>query len=181
MRHGQTNYNVMRLHNADPNINVCLTPDGIIEAKKVAEQLRNEPLDVIFVSELLRTKQTANYINKYHDLPVIVDSRLNDINSGFEGRSIEEYHNKRDSSADAFTYRFSEDVESPEDVFKRTQGFLEYLTTLEYNNILVVTSKHNFRHFRSIIDNLDPRRSLKEYIPNAKIMIREIKVPRDND
>lgn len=90
VRHGQTNYNVAGLHNSDPSIDVHLTNNGIDEAKQVALKLKDEPFDALFVSELPRTRQTAEYINEYHKLPILVDARLNDINTGFEGG---QFHN----------------------------------------------------------------------------------------
>lgn len=173
VRHGQTNYNVAGLHNSDPSVDVYLTEAGIDEAKQVAEKLKNEAFDALFVSELPRTKQTAEYINKYHKIPIRVDSRLNDIDTGFEGKSVEEYHRERDASPDIYTFRYK-NAESSEDVLKRTRSFIDDLKNSSYTNVLIVTSKHNFRHFRSIIDGLDPRISLRDHIPNADILVREI-------
>ena len=74
VRHGQTNYNVVGLYNVDPTVDVFLTKVGIGEAKQLAEQFKNEPFDAIFVSELPRTRQTAEYINQFHNLPILVDA-----------------------------------------------------------------------------------------------------------
>lgn len=173
VRHGQTNYNVLGLYNSDPTVDVFLTETGIDEAKCVAEQLKDEPFDAIFISELPRTRQTAEYINKYHKLPLFVDARLNDINTGFEGQAVEHYHKKRDASPDIYTFRYR-NAESSEDVYKRVDAFIKDLRKQNYSNVLIVTSKHNFRHFRNIVDGLDPRKSLHEPIPNAEILIRKI-------
>ena len=173
VRHGQTNYNVVGLHNADPTVDVFLTKVGISEAKQLAEQFKNEPFDAIFVSELPRTKQTADYINQFHDLPIIVDKRLNDINSGCDGQKAAGFRAERDASPDSFTYR-REGFESSEDVYNRTADFLRDIKKKGHKNVLVVTSKHNFRHFRNIIDHLDPRISLSQPVPNATALIREI-------
>ncbi len=173
VRHGQTNYNVAGLHNSDPSIDVHLTPDGINEAKQVALELKDEPFDALFISELPRTRQTAEYINEYHKLPILVDARLNDINTGFEGQTVEQYHKKRGASPDIYTFRHG-DAESSEDVYNRTEAFIEDLRKQNYSNVLIVTSKHNYRHFRNIIDRLDPRRSLREHVSNAEILVRYI-------
>lgn len=173
VRHGQTNYNVVGLHNADPTVDVFLTEVGISEAKQLAEQFKNEPFDAIFVSELPRTKQTAEYINRFHNLPILVDKRLNDINSGCDGQKAAEFRAERDASPDSFTYR-REGFESSEDVYNRTADFLRDIKKKGYENVLVVTSEHNFRHFRNIMDHLDPRISLSQPVPNATALIREI-------
>lgn len=173
VRHGQTNYNVLGLLNSDPTVDVFLTEAGIDEAKRLAEQFKNEPFDVIFISELPRTRQTADYINKYHSLSLVVDKRLDDIDTGFEGEHESGYHAERNAAPDPFTYRHGT-FESSEDVYDRVYSFLDDLKKTEFRNILIVTSRHNFRHFRNIIDHLDPRESLKHDIPNVEILIREV-------
>lgn len=145
VRHGQTNYNVAGLHNANPKVDVHLTDTGISEAKVIAEKLKDIPFD----------------------------ARLNDIDSGFEGRPVTDYHLLRDNSPDPFTYRYP-GAESSEDVYHRTEEFLKDLKSQDYHDVLVVTSKHNFRHFHSIIDHLNPRTSLKKHVKNAEILIRKI-------
>lgn len=173
VRHGQTNYNVLGLHNIDPAVDVHLTEVGVAEAKAVAEKLKNKVLDVIYVSELPRTRQTTEVINEKRGLPMMVDRRLNDIDAGFEGKTVDEYHARRDAAKDAFTFKMP-GAESPEEVYERTKSFLNDLKQTNYQNVLIVTSKHNFRHFRNIIDGLDPRKSLHSFVKNAEILEREI-------
>ena len=91
MRHGHTNYNQLGLCNDDPRIDVHLTNTGIAQAQTAAQQLKSIPLELIVTSALPRTQQTAAIINQYHQVPVQVHHRLNDIRSGFEGRSVNEY------------------------------------------------------------------------------------------
>lgn len=91
MRHGETNYNRLGLCNDNPMRNVHLTDTGIRQAEQAAEQLRHKPLRRILVSELPRTRQTAEIINRYHQVPVESHPALNDIQSGFDGRPVAEY------------------------------------------------------------------------------------------
>jgi alpha-ribazole phosphatase len=91
MRHGQTNYNLLGLCNDDPTQDVHLTPAGIAQAEAAAEQLRLTPLDMIVTSELPRTRQTAEVINRHHQLTLRSHAALNDIRSGFDGRPVSEY------------------------------------------------------------------------------------------
>ena len=75
-RHGRTNYNDLGLCNADPAVDVHLTPSGVAQAGALAEKLKLVPLDHIFASELNRTQQTAEIINKFHNLEIEIDARL---------------------------------------------------------------------------------------------------------
>lgn len=175
-RHGETNYNVLVLHNADPSVNVHLTEKGIQEAKTLGTTLQHENFDAVFVSELPRTQETARYVLesiKTTPPQIIIDRRLNDINTGFEGKSVADYHKLRDASDDIYTFRYK-NFESSEDVFRRTADFLNFLRQQPYQNVLIVTSKHNFRHLRSLLDHLDPRASLHEHIPNGELLVHEL-------
>lgn len=107
-RHGETNYNVLVLHNADPSVNVHLTEKDIQEAKTLGATLQHK------------------------------------------------------------------NFESSEDVFRRTADFLNFLRQQPYQNVLIVASKRNFRHLRSLLDHLDPRASLHEHIPNGELLVREL-------
>jgi len=91
MRHGQTNYNLLGLCNDDPGRDVHLTATGIAQAETAAKQLRQTPLDMIVTSELPRTRQTGDIINRYHRLVLQQHPALNDIRSGFDGRPVSEY------------------------------------------------------------------------------------------
>ena len=91
MRHGHTNYNQLGLCNDDPRTAVHLSETGIRQAQAAAQTLRSEALELIVTSELPRTRQTAEFINAFHHVPLCTHPALNDIRSGFDGRSVEEY------------------------------------------------------------------------------------------
>lgn len=172
VRHGQTNYNVQDLINYEPQVNVYLTENGASEASNVSEQLASVPFDVIYVSELPRTHQTAQIIRPKDNF--IMDARLNDINNGFEGRSVSEFKALRNQSSDPYNFRYDEASESSQDVYNRVNDFLNDIRTKNYESVLIVTSAHVWRHFRNILDHRNPSTTLHESIPNGEILIREI-------
>lgn len=138
-RHGRTNYNDRGLCNSDPAVDVHLTDTGITQAETLANQLKEVRIDHIFVSELKRTRQTADIVNKFHDRPITVDRRLNDINMGFEGRHFTEYF-KALGTADRWTTRLN-GGESVEDIKIRAASFIDDLRTETYDSVLIVTSE----------------------------------------
>ena len=91
MRHGQTNYNKLGLCNDDPAKDVYLTENGILQAEQAAHQLHHRPIELIVTSELPRTRQTADIINQYHQVPIIAHAAINDIRSGFDGMPVVDY------------------------------------------------------------------------------------------
>ncbi len=86
VRHGHTNYNRFGIMNDDPSVNVRLTKKGIRQAQKASDALKDTPLTHIYISELPRTRQTAEIINQHHQLQLGEDSRLNDNRTGFNGK-----------------------------------------------------------------------------------------------
>ena len=173
IRHGQTNYNVKGLVTSRPGKHVYLTDQGIAQAKQAAEKLKDTPIDLIFTSELYRTHQTAEYINKYHDAPIKSDPRLNDIRTGFEDGSCLEYDSEKAASSDPFTFRHG-DGESSEDVLARVKTFLADLKKEPYENIAIVGSEHPLALLLGLIDNIDPRIAAQGDINNGEIITRTI-------
>lgn len=172
-RHGETNYNVLGLHNVDPKVDVHLTEKGVADAELLSEHLKDVNIDTIYISELPRMAQTAEIVNQNHAAQIIIDHRLIDVDSGFEGRKVSDYHELRDNSENPFTFKVP-GHESSEDVYKRTVDFLSSLKTKGHQNVLIITSAHNFRHFKSALDGLVPGANLKEHIPNGEMLVREI-------
>lgn len=138
-RHGRTNYNDLDLCNSDPSVDVHLTAEGTMQAKVLAEKLREVDLDRIIVSQLRRTRQTADIVNQFHGVAVEVDPLLNDHRSGFEGKPAKLLLDAMNAADNRWTVRFN-NGESIEDVRKRMATFLGKLKAESYDAVLVVTS-----------------------------------------
>lgn len=153
VRHGQTNYNVLHFANDDPTVNVHLTKTGLQQAENLAEQLKTINFERIFVSQLRRTTQTANIINRHHHVPLQVDARLNDNRSGFESQSTALYYAALDAAPDRWTIRIN-DGESLADVRQRVSDFIDYLRTTDYQSVLVVTSQIIVQAFYGVVQKV---------------------------
>lgn len=140
-RHAQTNYNVLKLCNADPNVDVHLSDEGIKQAENLAELLKDVTYEVGYISELPRTRQTAEIINKYHNKELVVDARLNDNKTGFEDKPVADFLSAVDSAADPWNATFG-DGESLNQAAKRARSFIDDLKTKDHGTVLVVT--HGF-------------------------------------
>jgi len=139
-RHTETNYNVLGLSNADPTVDVSLTQHGIKQAKLLATRLEAAPFESIIISELKRTKQTADIINHVHNVPILIDRRLNDIRMGFEGKPVALYDEARTSEPDIWKAKFN-DGESLDELLEKVDSFLHYLhgQRMTYRSILIVS------------------------------------------
>jgi broad specificity phosphatase PhoE len=153
VRHGQTNYNEARLCNADPSVDVHLTKTGIQQVNKLAKELKDTNFECIFISELLRTKQTAGAINKYHNVAVITDARLNDNRSGFEGKFVHDYYAALDAMPNKWEAHLN-DGESIADVWQRVSDFVKDLKKQKYDAVLAVTSMIIIQLFYGVVKNM---------------------------
>lgn len=96
-RRAETNYNVNDLVNYDPSVDVYLTEKGMEQANKLAERLKDFKFDRIYISQLKRTRQTAEAINRYHEQELVVNELLDDTRNGFEGQSYSAAKGWRDA------------------------------------------------------------------------------------
>lgn len=71
-RHGQTDENVKMAGN--PSDDVSLNQLGIQQAKNLAVELKDIKFDAIISSPLNRARQTAEFINENHHLPIQFDT-----------------------------------------------------------------------------------------------------------
>ncbi len=87
-RHGRTVYNVKGLFTGHKHTR--LTWRGKLDAKKVARKLKNKKFEVAFHTTLPRSKETLNYVLKYHPecKKIIIDDRMIERSYGIlEGTS----------------------------------------------------------------------------------------------
>lgn len=172
IRHGETNYNLKRLCNSRPDKNVKLTSLGKKQAQAAAEILKKEKFDIIYVSGLFRTQQTARIINKFHHAKMIVDQRLNDRATGFENKSVFLFYDWRDTQKNPWTSR-RRGGESYEDMKKRFADFLQDLKKTKYQNVLIVAHLPILKVARGYfkkLTNAEMDAWTEKQVPNCKIM-----------
>lgn len=142
MRHGRTNYNDLGLCNDDPARDVHLTRTGIAQAMATAHALREVVLDRILVSPLPRTRQTAEIVNRYHQVPIEIHADLADIRSGFESQPVADYFAA--IAHDPLRARVN-GGESLLDHKQRVLRFIEWLKTQPDEALLVVAHEETLR------------------------------------
>jgi len=89
VRHGATDWNLQgRCQGLSDRE---LSEAGIRQARQVAELLGNEDLSAIYSSHLRRARQTAELISRPHDLPVLIEQDLRELDHGeLEGLTFNE-------------------------------------------------------------------------------------------
>lgn len=120
IRHGETAWSLSGQHTGATDIS--LTPEGKIQAQKLAERLKAIPFNAIYVSPLKRAFETCA-IAGYADR-AIVDSRLVECNYGaYEGITSKDIH-KHKPLWNLFIDG-SPNGESPDAIRQRAQGVVE--------------------------------------------------------
>lgn len=164
VRHARTNYNELGLCNADPAVDVHLSDEGIRQAMHLAEKLKNEQFERVLVSTLPRTHQTAEIINKYHDVPIAEEAALSDYDSGFEGRTADEYLVALAAAPDKWMFKGA-GKESIQDVRNRVKKFLAELKQREYGTILIVSHSTVLQCIQAELDSLSNEEMWELAIP----------------
>src|SRR5947207_3255670 len=83
VRHGQALSNVKNVISSWPEtFENPLTEIGVEQAKEAASFLKDKNVDLIFSSDVLRVKQTAEIISKAIGVDIIFDERLREYNVG---------------------------------------------------------------------------------------------------
>jgi broad specificity phosphatase PhoE len=80
IRHGETRWN--ETHKFQGVSDIELSSKGKSQAQSLAESLKGETLVAIYTSPLIRARQTAEQIARYHACPVIIDEGLKELNQG---------------------------------------------------------------------------------------------------
>jgi isoleucyl-tRNA synthetase len=142
LRHCQALSNQKNLLSSGPREKFFnpLTKSGVTQAKKLARQLKKEKIDIIFSSELLRARQTAEIIAKHIKVKVNFDSRLNEISFGaLDGQSIKVWQDLVKDYKDFLTAK-PQGGESRLDVRKRVLDFIEEINKKYKNKKILIVS-----------------------------------------
>jgi len=172
IRHGQTNYNILRLCNDNPARDVYLTMAGIAQAEHAAKKLGDMNINLIFVSQLPRTRQTARILNAHHGVRIIECEELNDIKTGFDGKPVDDYF------AAVGHDRFNivpKGGESLSQFKHRTNAFIDVLLMEDYGDILIVAHEETMRVFAARFNHLSDQEMDSLSFGNCELLSFRIK------
>lgn len=137
IRHGRQNTKLC-------NIDVELSPEGILQAELLRDRLKDYEIDALYSSNFLRARQTAEIINQELLLPIGIREGIREISFGeLEGNS-DEYNDTHFSDFKKEQQRLLEDIPFPggengTSVYERAMPVIEELVQSGYKNIVVVT------------------------------------------
>ena len=138
VRHGQTDYNIKKVFQG--HIDIPLNETGEKQAQETASKFRNIEVDMILVSPLQRTLQTAKPISQITGVPITIEERLIERSFG----DMEGHQNREDWNIKMMLdYEKNYDIENIEPIqslFKRVYDFLDEVTEkYKDKNLVLVT------------------------------------------
>jgi len=173
-RHGVTNDNYLGKFSGWRDVG--LNAKGVRDAKIVALRLKGKKIDAAFQSSLKRSKQTLNYVLKFHPecKMIVTDDRIIERNYGkLQGKTHLEVVEKKGFEQYDKWHRGYENRppagESLKDVEKRVNSFIkDMIKLIKRDKINVAISAHNnsmrpFRKFFEKLNNEEMRTLYNDY------------------
>ena len=140
VRHGESTAN--EINRFAGTIDAPLTALGEAQARRAGEDWGAGDIDRVYLSPLLRARQTAEIIATALGMAVETDQRLSDIRSGFDGRPVADY--LAAIAADPVDARV-DGGESLRDYQHRVGGFLRWLRVQPFACVLIVAHEETLR------------------------------------
>lgn len=160
LRHGQTDENKKKVYYGA--YDASLNCKGIQDAKRARERLKNIKFDKIYVSDKIRTIQTAKIALKSLKTQFIVDKRISEINFGdFERKSYDFIKNTYPKECKEWEINWKNFTppkgENFIEFYSRVKKFMNDIKKCNCDNILIVTHSGVIRAIYCYIlgENLD--------------------------
>jgi len=175
LRHGESFSNVRNIVSCFPEKLVFpLTEKGKKQIKKASKELKD--IDLFFSSDILRTVQTSEIIERKLEISPKYDKRLREYNVGeLNGKSIEKLRNFFNSEEE----RFIKNPPGGETYLEISKRINDFLKELEENysdkNILVVSHQLTLTFLESVIRGIKKEEILKKYPSEKRIKKGEIR------
>lgn len=171
VRHGETEMNVAKLFSG--TIETSLTENGIKQARATGKEIMTKlpKIDLIVCSPLDRAYKTAQLIAEEIDYPVSkiqkVDLLTERTYGVLEGKPSAYYLGENYHELDAI-----EGSETVEELQERAKQAFEYISQLDYDNILVVAHNAFGRALKRVTKNQPHTDEYEKFeqIPNAAIL-----------
>lgn len=162
VRHGETVDNVNQIMQGQTQGE--LTQKGVLQAEELAQQMRDEPIDVFVSSDLKRSIDTCRIIAQSHGLPVVQTPLLRERDwGGFTGRFIPDLKDET----------WPDDIESITDLRTRAKAFLDFISE-QYPGKTVLAVGHGI--INKAIQAVHLGKEMREIPRMTNAEVREVKL-----
>ena len=143
LRHGETIYQIKKKNMTYPwpeKSPIKLTKRGQKQIREIAKKLKKEKINLIYSSDVFRTRQTAKIVAKELGLKVIFDKRLRDINLGiYQNRPKKEFYQDFPNLKERFSKK-PKGGESWSECKKRILNFLKDIDKKYKDKTILIVS-----------------------------------------
>lgn len=162
VRHGETVDNVNQIMQGLTQGE--LTQKGVLQAEELAQQMRDEQIDVFVSSDLKRSIDTCRIIAQSHGLPVVQTPLLRERDwGGFTGRFIPDLKDET----------WPDDIESITDLRTRAKAFLDFICE-QYPGKTVLAVGHGI--INKAIQAVHLGKEMREIPRMTNAEVREVKL-----
>ena len=162
VRHGETVDNVNQIMQGQTQGE--LTQKGVLQAEELAQQMRDEQIDVFVASDLKRSIDTCRIIAQLHGLPVVQTPLLRERDwGGFTGRFIPDLKDET----------WPDDIESITDLRTRAKAFLDFICE-QYPGKTVLAVGHGI--INKAIQAVHLGKEMREIPRMTNAEVREVKL-----
>ena len=144
LRHGESEINVKKITSSYPEKkNYYLTVKGAEEIEKLIPRFKKKNIDLIFSSDILRAKESAQIIAGALGKKITYDKRLREHNFGaYNGRTHKEWHSLFGSKSEQYLIKPT-GGENLKDVQKRMMDFLKAMDKKHNGKTILIISHAN--------------------------------------
>jgi len=186
LRHGESLRNVKSVASCWPEtIKYPLTKKGRDQAKQAAKKLLKKKIDMIFVSDLLRTKETAEIVGKVLGIKPKADKRLREINVGvFNNKKIDdigEFWNKEKDLSHLKYYQRRYHIapkkgENYSQAEKRVTSFIKEIEKkYKGKKILIVSHQRTITLLEKVVAGYSLKKLIKIILGKKEIKTGEVR------
>lgn len=162
VRHGVTHWN--KESRAQGSSDIPLHEEGSSEARLLADYMEASDWDIVYSSDLLRAKQTAEILTEKLGTPLYTDTRLRERSGGLvEGTTEEERVQKWGPDWRKLDMGF----ETPEHVSFRGLSFTEEVVKKHPNQKILIVSHGAF--IKYLLNELMPESGMDESLKNTSL------------
>ena len=155
-RHGETNWNVEnKIRGTFEDATLKFTGKGLEQIDKIAVALKENKIERIYSSDLIRTRKTVELANKDFQIPVSFHKELRAWNVGkFQGKPLSDFLNSQEGKEAIVNYnKVVTEGESINQVRERLMYFLEkYIVNCPYEKVAIITHGATMSNLKSVID-----------------------------
>lgn len=131
---------------------------GVTQAEKIGARLKDELAErkfVLYSSDLLRAKQTAEHIGKYWGMNPLLRKELRERNLGkCCGKSVQWLRENQEVQEKTIDDRLFSDAESRRDEWNRLKPFFDEIMSNDEENIILVSHGDLLSVFNAMFLNL---------------------------